>query len=104
MSNRLLDTQLPGSAVTQEPRAKAKEKEPETLRAAAHEAAADPERTMLENQLIPDKSPLTLAHKLSHTNYRSGVIFQVSSEHVGRLQKSTRRFLSPLTLDPRSGF
>lgn len=102
MSNRLLDAQLSGSTVTQEPRAKAKEKEPETLRAAAREAAADPEIAMLENQLIPEKSPLTLALGLCYTNYCIGVTFQVSSERVGRLQISARRFLSPLVLNPRS--
>lgn len=101
LSNRLLDAQLSGSTVTQEPRAKAKE-EPETLRAAAHEAAADLEIAMLENHLIPEKSPLTLALGLSHTNYCIGVTFQVSSKHVGRLQISARRFLSPLVLNPRS--
>lgn len=75
-----MDARLSASAVTQEPRANAKEKEPETLRTAAREAAADLKRAVLENQLIPGKSPLTLALRLSHTNDCVGVIFQVSSE------------------------
>lgn len=90
-----MDAQLSASAVTQDPRAKAKEKEPKTLWAAAPEAAIDRKRAMLENQHIPDKSPLTLALRLSHTNYHIGVIFQVSSERIGRLQESAGRFLSP---------
>lgn len=79
-----------------------KGKELKTLRAVAREAATDPKRTVLENQFTPDESPLTLALRLSRTNYDIGVLFQVSSKRLGRLQESTQKFLSPLVLNLRS--